>query len=165
MSDQFWLTEQQFARFEAFLPRDTRGVPRVDDRRVISGIVHALCDGHGRPLTFLLTGGNAADAPQARTLLQALPEGAIVLVDKAYNADAIRRFIESRSAVANIRSRKIVAGKSASAPSSIATATSSSVCSAASRTFAGSPRDTTNSRQTSSLPFRSQPSSPTGYES
>jgi len=64
--------------------------------------VHAVCDGHGRPLTFLLTGGNAADAPQALALLQAVPEGAIVMADKAYDADAIRRFIESRSAVPNI---------------------------------------------------------------
>ena len=45
MSDPFWLTEQQFARLEAFLPTDTRGVPRVDDRRVISGIVHVLKSG------------------------------------------------------------------------------------------------------------------------
>ena len=64
--------------------------------------VHAVCDGYGRPLTFLLTGGNAADAPQALALLQAVPEGAIVMADKAYDANAIRRFIESRSAVPNI---------------------------------------------------------------
>ena len=25
MSDSFWLTEQQFARLEAYLPNDTRG--------------------------------------------------------------------------------------------------------------------------------------------
>ncbi len=61
--------------------------------------VHALCDGYGRPPTFLLTGGNAADAPQALALLQAAPEGAMVLADKAYDADAIRRFTESRGAV------------------------------------------------------------------
>ncbi|MFX5918399.1 IS5/IS1182 family transposase, partial [Acinetobacter baumannii] len=41
MSDgQFWLTMEQFERLEPHLPRDTRGKPRVDDRRVISGIVH-----------------------------------------------------------------------------------------------------------------------------
>ena len=38
--DQFWLTEDQFSRLEPLLPTDTRGKPRVDDRRVISGIVH-----------------------------------------------------------------------------------------------------------------------------
>ena len=41
----FWLTEAQFARLEPHLPTDTRGKPRVDDRRVISGIVHVLKSG------------------------------------------------------------------------------------------------------------------------
>lgn len=41
----FWLTDQQFARLEPMLPTDTRGKPRVDDRRVISGIVHVLQSG------------------------------------------------------------------------------------------------------------------------
>ena len=43
--DYFWLTEAQFARLEALLPSGTRGEPRVDDRRVISGIVHVLKSG------------------------------------------------------------------------------------------------------------------------
>ena len=43
--DYFWLTEDQFARLEPLLPTDTRGKPRVDDRRVISGIVHVLKSG------------------------------------------------------------------------------------------------------------------------
>lgn len=44
-SDYFWLTDEQFARLEPHLPTNTRGKPRVDDRRVISGIVHALRSG------------------------------------------------------------------------------------------------------------------------
>jgi len=43
--DHFWLDERQFARLAPYLPSDTRGVPRVDDRRVISGIVHVLKSG------------------------------------------------------------------------------------------------------------------------
>ena len=43
--DYFWLSERQFARLEPLLPTDTRGKPRVDDRRVISGIVHVLKSG------------------------------------------------------------------------------------------------------------------------
>lgn len=35
-------------------------------------------------------------------MLADLPEGAIVLADKAYDADAIRRLIEARGAVPNI---------------------------------------------------------------
>ena len=45
MSDVFWLSEAQFSRLEPLLPTDTRGVPRVDDRRLISGIVHVLKSG------------------------------------------------------------------------------------------------------------------------
>ena len=43
--DLFWLTDAQFSRLEPHLPRDTRGKPRVDDRRVISGIIHVLKSG------------------------------------------------------------------------------------------------------------------------
>ena len=45
MSNHFWLSEAQFARLQPLLPPDTRGVPRVDDRRVISGIVQVLQSG------------------------------------------------------------------------------------------------------------------------
>jgi transposase len=41
----FWLTEDQFARLKPLLPNDTRGKPRVDDQRVISGIIHVLKSG------------------------------------------------------------------------------------------------------------------------
>src|ERR1700682_1930895 len=41
----FWLNKRQFARLEPHLPTDTRGKPRVDDRRVISGIIYVLKSG------------------------------------------------------------------------------------------------------------------------
>ena len=40
--DQFWLTDEQFAKIGPHLPTDTRGKERVDDRRVISGTVNVL---------------------------------------------------------------------------------------------------------------------------
>jgi transposase len=43
--DFCWLSEAQFARLKPLLPSDTRGKPRVDDRGVISGIVHVLKSG------------------------------------------------------------------------------------------------------------------------
>jgi putative transposase len=43
MSDQF-LTKAHLKRIERFFPR-TRGSPRVDDRRVVSGIVHVIRNG------------------------------------------------------------------------------------------------------------------------
>ena len=67
--------------------------------------LHALSDGEGRPLRFLLTPGNAADARAALQLLDALPARAIVLADKAYDGDAIRRLIEDQGAVPNIPSK------------------------------------------------------------
>jgi len=51
-STYFWLSDDQFTRLAPHLPTDTRGKPRVDDRRVISGIVHVL-----------KSGGRWADAP------------------------------------------------------------------------------------------------------
>lgn len=44
-SHHFWLSDAQFARLQPLLPNKPRGVPRVDDRRVISGIVHVIRHG------------------------------------------------------------------------------------------------------------------------
>jgi transposase len=43
--DHFWLTDEQFSKIEPHLPTDTRGKARVDDRRVISGIINVLKSG------------------------------------------------------------------------------------------------------------------------
>lgn len=51
--DYFWLTKHQFARLRPLLPNDTRGKPRVDGRRVISGIIQVL-----------KSGGRWIDAPE-----------------------------------------------------------------------------------------------------
>jgi transposase len=37
-----WLSDGEWARIEPLLPRGRKGAHRVDDRRVISGIVHML---------------------------------------------------------------------------------------------------------------------------
>ncbi|MDB5648621.1 MAG: transposase [Hyphomicrobiales bacterium] len=66
--DPFWLTDTQFSKIEPHLPTDTRGKARVDDRRVISGIVHVLKSGgrwidappehgQGRPSTTATSAG------------------------------------------------------------------------------------------------------------
>lgn len=46
MSDNFWLTEDQFSKIKLLLPNKSRGVPRVDDRRVLSGILFCLKRGY-----------------------------------------------------------------------------------------------------------------------
>ena len=46
MSDHyFWLSEAPFARLKPLLPNKPRGVPRVDDRRVLNGIFWILRSG------------------------------------------------------------------------------------------------------------------------
>lgn len=44
MSDLIWLSEAQMRRIEPYFPL-SHGVPRVDDRRVISGIVFVIRNG------------------------------------------------------------------------------------------------------------------------
>jgi transposase len=44
-SNLFWLGDEQWSRIQPLLPTDVRGKDRVDDRRVISGIVHVIKSG------------------------------------------------------------------------------------------------------------------------
>ncbi|TWI36053.1 transposase, partial [Mesorhizobium tianshanense] len=41
----FWLSDEAWSAMEPHLPRGKAGKPRVDDRRVISGILHVLKTG------------------------------------------------------------------------------------------------------------------------
>ena len=41
----FWLNDEQWHQIKPHLPKDVRGKARVDDRRVISGIVHVIKSG------------------------------------------------------------------------------------------------------------------------
>jgi len=44
VSDLFWLSEAQMRRIESYFPR-SHGVPRVDDRRILSGIIFVMRNG------------------------------------------------------------------------------------------------------------------------
>jgi transposase len=44
MSDLFWLSDEQIRRISPYFPT-SRGIARVDDRRVLSGIVHVIRNG------------------------------------------------------------------------------------------------------------------------
>ncbi len=44
MRDLYWLSEAQMRRISPYFPR-SHGVPRVDDRRVISGIIFVIRNG------------------------------------------------------------------------------------------------------------------------
>ncbi len=44
MSDYFWLSEAKMERLRPHFPK-SRGKPKVDDRRVLSGIIYVLRNG------------------------------------------------------------------------------------------------------------------------
>jgi transposase len=44
MSDHYWISEAQVERIKPYFPRP-HGRPRVDDRRVSSGIIHVIRNG------------------------------------------------------------------------------------------------------------------------
>jgi putative transposase len=44
MSDLIWLSESQMRRIEPHFPL-SHGVPRVDDRRIVSGIIFVIRNG------------------------------------------------------------------------------------------------------------------------
>ena len=64
--------------------------------------IHALTDARGLPLEMILTPGQAGDCPVAGQLLGRLRQNSIVLADKAYDADWLRRQIEAAGAAPNI---------------------------------------------------------------
>jgi len=45
MKSGFWLNDEQWTAIEPLLPKNAAGARRVDDRRVISGIIHVLQSG------------------------------------------------------------------------------------------------------------------------
>ena len=45
MAEVFWLSDEQWAVIEPFMPRNQPGPERQDDRRIISGIRHVLTAG------------------------------------------------------------------------------------------------------------------------
>ncbi len=67
--------------------------------------IHALADGCGRPLAFLLTGGQAADCQAAEPLLARVPVGIVVHADRGYDTNRVRLLIEGRGRAPNIPPR------------------------------------------------------------
>lgn len=54
--------------------------------------IHLLCDALGRPLRFVLTGGEKADCQSAADLLEGQKAGAVI-ADRGYDTNAIRALI------------------------------------------------------------------------
>lgn len=67
--------------------------------------IHAVVDGLGRPLCFLLTPGQAADCRQARALLEGLTFERLI-GDRGYDTDELRDWAEELGAEAVIPSKR-----------------------------------------------------------
>jgi transposase len=69
----------------------------------LSTKVHMACDALGYPLGFILTGANVSDFDQAKPLLRRwLTLGTHAIMDKGYDSDAIRAFVNQQGGVAVI---------------------------------------------------------------
>ena len=67
--------------------------------------IHAVVDGLGRPLCFLLTPGQAADCRQARPLLEGLAFGRLI-GDRGYDTDELRDWCVEHDVEAVIPSKR-----------------------------------------------------------
>lgn len=72
-------------------------------RASLSTKIHLASDALGYPLGFILTGANVSDYDQCRPLLRDyLQPGGYVIMDKGYDSDAIRAYVNQLGGVAVI---------------------------------------------------------------
>ena len=65
--------------------------------------IHALVDANGLPIILKITEGQAHDGRSARDMLAGLGQGDILLADRAYDSDDLRRSTADQGAWANIK--------------------------------------------------------------
>jgi transposase len=65
--------------------------------------IHALVDANGLPVALKLTEGQAHDGRSAEGMLEGLTAGQVLLADRAYDSDQLRRTMAARGAWANVK--------------------------------------------------------------
>jgi transposase len=65
--------------------------------------IHALVDANGLPVVLKLTEGQAHDGRSAQDMMGTLGKGQILMADRAYDSDALRKDMANRGVWANIR--------------------------------------------------------------
>ena len=65
--------------------------------------IHALVDADGLPVALKLTEGQAHDGRSAEDMLDSLGAGQVLLADRAYDSDQLRRTMKARGAWANVK--------------------------------------------------------------
>jgi transposase len=61
--------------------------------------IHAIVDARGRPIAIEVTPGHLGDVRVATALISAVPPGARLAADAAYDSDGLRRFLLERGTV------------------------------------------------------------------
>jgi transposase len=61
--------------------------------------IHAIVDARGRPIAIEVTPGHRGDVRVATALISAVPAGACLAADTAYDSDGLRRFLLERGTV------------------------------------------------------------------
>jgi transposase len=72
--------------------------------------LHAVCDGHGRPVLLLLTEGQMSDHKGAAMMLPGLPPARELLADRGYDSNRVRTALLERGitpCIPSTRSRKV----------------------------------------------------------
>lgn len=65
--------------------------------------IHALVDANGLPIALKLTPGQANDGRSAADMLDTIGKDQMLLADRAYDSDALRRTLAARGAQANVK--------------------------------------------------------------
>ena len=65
--------------------------------------IHALVDANGLPIVLKLTEGQAHDGKSAGDMLDTVLTDQVLLADRAYDSDLLRKTLADRGAWANIR--------------------------------------------------------------
>jgi len=65
--------------------------------------IHALVDAMGLPIKLKLSEGQAHDGRSAEDMFDTVRAGTVLLADRAYDSDALRRRLVERGACGNIR--------------------------------------------------------------
>jgi transposase len=128
------LSTYEWSIIRPMLPNKSRGVPRVDDRRILNGILR-VCD-QVRP---------GAINRLFSLLLAGLQPRATLLADRGYDADWIREFVSQKRRGRTFRQNEIAKNRSASALTFTEREIWSSGSSTGSSSAAGSPPGVTSS--------------------
>ncbi|WP_144277379.1 IS5 family transposase [Mailhella massiliensis] len=86
-----------------------KGIPSRLIGRTKGGLnskLHAVCDGHGRPVLLLLTEGQVSDYKGAAILQHLLPDNSIFLADGGYDASWLRESLKAKGITVCIPPRK-----------------------------------------------------------